>query len=71
MPEERLSTLQAAEFLGVSEKTVRNLADRGKITKRTAPVGVGRGGQRVYFLKSELAELKAAMMPVTSSRRGK
>ncbi len=71
MPDDKLSTEQAAEFLGVSEKTVRNLAQRGKIKKHVAPVGVGKGGQRVYFLRGDLAELKAQMMPTAARRLGK
>ncbi len=69
MSDEKLSTLQAAEFLGVSEKTVRNLAERGKIKKHVAPVGIGRGGTRVYFLREDLEVLKAQMMPAPTKGR--
>lgn len=63
MPEEkRLTYAEAAEYLGIAERTFYKKVSEGVVPKHIAPIGTGRGGRRVYFLKAELKKLRDAMM---------
>jgi excisionase family DNA binding protein len=63
MPEDkRLSYKEAAAYLGIAERTFYNKVKQGIIPKHRATIGTGRGGRRVYFLKSELKAIKADML---------
>ncbi len=68
--EDKLTREQAAQFLGVNMRTLYRLTQAGKLTRHQSPVGVGRGGLRYYYLRSDLAKIKAQMIePATDPDR--
>lgn len=69
MAEEKLTYQEAADFLGIALRTFYNKVRVGVIPKHVAPVGVGRGGQRTYFLRSELEAIKAQMIGAPDTTR--
>lgn len=54
---DELSIIETAAMLGVSIPTVYDFVKRKLITKRVRPYGKGRGGRRVYFLRTEVEAL--------------
>lgn len=74
MPEEkRLNYEEAAEYLGIAVRTFYNKVRTGIVPKHTSPIGTGRGGRRVYFLKSELKTIRDQMLTgaAPAPRKGK
>ena len=66
---EELTKEEAAQLRGVSTTTLYALIARGLVHKHKKPTGVGRGGRRVYFLRSELEALKEGKPVATPKPR--
>ncbi len=58
--DQEMSVDEAAELMGVSRGTIYNLVKRGLLPKHERMVGKGRGGERIFFLRSDLERLKGA-----------
>lgn len=59
---EHLTIEQAAELLGVHQRTVYRLVQTGKLTPQRSTIGRGKGGRRVYFDRAQVEALKAGMI---------
>lgn len=68
MAEDKMTPAEAAELLGVSVRTLDNKARAGLVTKHIAPIGIGRGGRRVYYLREEIESLKAQMVDANPAK---
>lgn len=62
-----LSRARAAALLGITTRTLYSLVERKQLTPIIAPVGVGRGGKRVFFRREEVERLKSEMSEFQSA----
>lgn len=54
---------QAVEKLGITFYKLKTLVDAGRLNVHTSPVGIGRGGHRIFFDKAEVEQLAKKMAP--------
>lgn len=57
-PSEFVTREEAAELLDVSVRTIDRLADDGELKVYRSKIGVGRGGRRIFFKRTDVEKLR-------------